>query len=90
MPAETIDTADHVKHLPTGEFWLVAYVEGDRLCACGWPCTVADLADCELIQKAAPGEREKLLRDMAAMGGNDPRRFYAERRLAEQEQGNAG
>lgn len=87
MPAETIDTADHVKHLPTGEFWLVAYVEGDRLCACGWPCTLADLSDCELIQKAAPGEKEALLRSMADMGFSDPRRFYAQRKIAEMEGG---
>lgn len=90
MPAEQIDTADHVKHIPSGEFWLVAYVEGGWLCACGWPCELVPVEDCELIQKAAPGEREKLLRDMADMGGSDPRRFYAQRKLAEMEATNAG
>lgn len=46
--------------------------------------------DCELSQKAAPGERDKLLRSMADIGGGDPRTLYAKRKLAEQEQGNAG
>ena len=32
-----IDTADHVKHGPSGETWVVAYVEDDRLAWCGWP-----------------------------------------------------
>ena len=33
----TIDTGDTVKHGPTGETWVVAYVQGDRLAWCGWP-----------------------------------------------------
>lgn len=57
-----IDTADHVFHRPTGETWLVAYVEGDRLCACGWPCTLARLEDCALVKKATAEERDDLLR----------------------------
>lgn len=88
MAVEQIDTADHVKHVPSGELWLVAYVEGDRLCACGWPCTVANLADCELIQKAAPGEKEALLQRMAMISDGDIRGVYARRKIAEQEQGN--
>lgn len=87
MPAEQIDTADHVKHVLSGEFWLVAYVEGDRLCACGWPCTVANLADCKLIQKAAPGEKEALLRSMAEIKDGDIRGVYARRKIAEMEGG---
>lgn len=79
----TIDTADHVRHRPSGQYWLVAFVENGHLCACGWPCELVPLEDCELVQKAAPGERDKLLRDLAAMGGSDPRRSYAVRRLAE-------
>jgi hypothetical protein len=41
----TIDTADHVLHGPSGETWVVAYVEGDRLAWCGWPEGEAKLAD---------------------------------------------
>ena len=79
---ETIDTGDHVKHGPTGETWLVAFVEGDRLAWCGWPPGLADLADCTLVQKATPGEREKLLASMAEIGEGDMRGRYARRVLA--------
>ena len=90
MPAETIDTADHVKHLPTGETWVVACVHGDRLSWCGWPEGMADLADCRLVKKATPDERDKLLRELAAMRADDHRKRHAKWRLAQQEQGNAG
>lgn len=82
MSTETIDTGDHVKHGPTGESWLVAFVEGDRLAWCGWPEGSADLADCTLVQKAAPGEREALLRSMAEIGDGDMRGRYARRAQA--------
>jgi hypothetical protein len=53
-----IDTGDYVRHGPAGEEWVVAYVRGDRLAWCGWPSGLAALADCTLIEKAAPGDRE--------------------------------
>jgi len=82
MSTETIDTGDHVKHGPTGETWVVAFVENGRLAWCGWPEGLADLADCALVQKAAPGEREKLLLSMADIGDGDMRGRYARERLA--------
>lgn len=81
-PAQPIDTGDHVHHGPSAEDWVVAYVRGDKLCACGWPCTLADLSDCTLIKKATPAERDKLLREMADMDGGDSRGVYARERLA--------
>lgn len=60
-----VDTADHVLHGPTGEAWVVACVQNERLSWCGWPEGTADLADCTLAKKAAPEERDKLLREMA-------------------------
>jgi hypothetical protein len=80
-----IDTADHVRHIPTGEEWLVACVRGDKLSWCGWPEGMADLADCELTKKATNEERDKLLRDLAAIGGSDHRCHYAQHRLAEEQ-----
>ena len=62
---ETIDTGDAVRHGPTGETWLVARVDGDRLAWVGWPPGWADLADCTLMRKATPEQREKLLREIA-------------------------
>lgn len=80
--SQCIDTGDYVKHGPTGETWVVAFVEGDRLAWCGWPEGSADLADCTLVQKAASGERERLLSSMAQIGDGDMRGRYARRVLA--------
>ena len=79
----TIDTADSVLHGPTGETWLVAYVEGDRLAWCGWPEGEANLADCTLTKKATPEQREKLLLEMGYLSSDtsDRRRRYARQRL---------
>jgi hypothetical protein len=49
-------TGDTVFHKPTGEKWLVAYVDGDRLAWCGWPEGEARLSDCELV-RACDDER---------------------------------
>ena len=78
----TIDTADVIRHRPSDETWVVAYVSGDYLCCCGWPCSEAKLSDCELIEKASEAERLDLLRQMAAMRPDppsyyDPRKSYA-------------
>ena len=78
---ETIDTGDTVKHGPTGETWLVAYVQGDHLAWCGWPEGEAQLSDCTLVKKASPEEREKLLRQMADSSSSGPRQRYARRIL---------
>lgn len=77
-----IDTGDVVRHGPTGEEWIVACVQGDRLSWCGWPEGMAALADCTLVRKATPEDRDKLLREMAAIGGSDHRQRYAQTRLA--------
>jgi hypothetical protein len=65
----TIDTADHVRHGPTGETWLVARVHGEYLYPCGWPPSRADLHDCTLVKKASPAERQKLLQELATGQG---------------------
>ena len=76
-----IDTGDVVKHVPSGEEWIVAYVRGDKLCACGWPESLANLSDCTLVKKATDSERIKLLRAMAHTTGGDSRASYARHRL---------
>lgn len=81
---QQIDTGDHVHNAPSGEDWVVAYVRGDRLCACGWPQTLAALSDCRLIRKATPADRDQLLRDMAR-NIDDDRGSYARERIAQQE-----
>jgi hypothetical protein len=66
LSAETIDTADHVKHGPSGEEWVVARATSTHVYPCGWPPSRGDMADCTLIKKATPGERDKLLEALAA------------------------
>lgn len=77
IKAAAIDTADVVRHEPSGEEWLVACVRGDRLSCAGWPEGSALLSDCKLLRKAFPGDRAKLLAELAAIEGNDHRARYA-------------
>lgn len=81
-----IDTADHVHHGPSGEDWVVAYVQGDTLCPCGWPETLAKLSDCTLIWKAPASERRKLLERMAASREPDSRSRHAQYVLEQETQ----
>jgi hypothetical protein len=73
----TIDTGDTVMHIPTGETWLVACVQGNDLSWCGWPEGYAKVKDCRLIRKAPPEERLALLERLADMQGHDHRQRYA-------------
>lgn len=64
-----IDTGDHVHHGPTGEDWVVAYVDGDRLCPCGWPPGEARLSDCTRVYECSSEERTDLLRRLTRSEG---------------------
>lgn len=75
-------TGDHVLHKPSGEEWLVAFVEDGRLCACGWPCSLVPATDCELVKSCSDDESRALLAEMASMNdASDPRCSYAKRAL---------
>lgn len=81
-------TGDTVLHKPTGETWLVAYTDdaNNRLAWCGWPQGLAKLSDCELIVECSAEESAALIRELAGMSsGNDPRKHWAMRRIAEPE-----
>lgn len=82
---DTIDTGDTVKHAPTGEQWIVACVQGDRLSWVGWPEGMAYLTDCTLVAKATPEQRDEMLRLLAALRGDDHRKRYAQHRLSLQQ-----
>lgn len=56
-----IRCGDTVKHGPTGETWLVRYVDGDRLSWFGWPPGEARLEDCTLIEAADDEKHAKYL-----------------------------
>ena len=51
-----IRTGDTVYHQPSGETWVVAYVDEDRLAWCGWPEGEARLEDCELHRACSEEE----------------------------------
>ena len=61
--------ADHVKHKPTGEKWVLAFgdlEDGDgRVSPCGWPETLAQAEDCELIQAASDKDHIAMLNTWA-------------------------
>ena len=78
-----IRAGDHVFHKPTGETWVVAYVDGDYLAWCGWPEGEAKLADCELVKRASDEEHLRWLNDIANSSGR--RASMAKRALAELE-----
>lgn len=80
-----IDTGDTVKHGPSGETWVVAFVRDDRLAWVGWPEGYANLADCTLVRKATGEERDNLLRQMANANRDDSRCRYARAALAKLE-----
>lgn len=85
MDTQIIDTGDSVHHTPSGEDWIVAYVQGDRLAWVGWPEGEARLEDCTLLEKAKPERRRQLLESMAAIPGNDARQRYAVWRLQQED-----
>lgn len=77
-------TGDHVFHAPTGETWLVAFVEQERneLVPCGWPLTLAKLSDCTLVKACTDEESEKLLQDLLKMNDqSDMRCRWAHRHM---------
>lgn len=81
-PPSAWRTGDHVVHRPTGETWVVAYVDGDRLSWCGWPEGRADVADCERVHVATDDEHAALVREIAAVANDHRagavRRLYPE------------
>jgi hypothetical protein len=48
----TLKAGDTIKHGPSGETWVVAAVspDGKDILCCGWPETMAAVADCELLK----------------------------------------
>lgn len=79
-------TGDVILHRPTGETWVVAYVDEARgeVTPCGWPFCWARLEDCDMKERASDEESEKLLQELAAMPGSehDYRRTWARGVLA--------
>lgn len=79
---EPIDVCDVVRHVPSGENWVVACVDGDRLYWAGYPYGgSAALSDCQLVTKASSEDRQKLLVKLAELTGFDVPTLRARARL---------
>lgn len=78
---EEISTADHVRHLPSNEEWVVAFNENGRLSPCGWPETLAETKDCVLIKKASDKERIELEQRLLELPSIDIRGSWARRNI---------
>ena len=80
-------TGDTVLHRPSGEAWLVAYVDGPDLAWFGWPEGFARVDDCELVKACSDEEHEKALRKWTTpmrtsdSGGYDRRSTICARQL---------
>ncbi len=73
---------DRVLHRPSGETWVVAYVDGNDLAWCGWPDGLARTSDCDLVKAASDEDHLRLLREVAK--SNTGRRArYAQAELNE-------
>lgn len=68
-----IRAGDIVHHEPTGEDWVVAYVQGDRLAWCGWPAGEANLNDCWLKKTCTDAEHRDWLERIAKSDGKRAR-----------------
>lgn len=85
-----IRSGDTVFHDPSGETWVVAFVEGDRLSPCGWPPTMASVADCELLQSCTDAKHREMLETWAIKGGEDFRTVACQHQLLELNRGHVG
>jgi PRTRC genetic system protein C len=69
----SIGIADHVRHQPSGEDWVVARVDGEHLWPAGWPRTRALLSDCLLVRKATDKERAEMSAALSRLPREDER-----------------
>jgi hypothetical protein len=68
-----IRAGDIVHHEPTGEDWVVAYVDGEHLAWCGWPAGEARLSDCWLKKTCTDAEHIDWLKQIAKSDGKRAR-----------------
>lgn len=72
-------TGDIVEFIPGGESWVVAWCDGKRVICCGWPCSIADVSDCAMLEEGKDSDCEDILKSMSEIREHsDPRRIYAE------------
>lgn len=64
---------DKVHHTPTGEDWIVAYVDGEHMAWCGWPEGEAKVADCTVTEACTDAEHRLWLSKIAMGDGKRAR-----------------
>ena len=64
------ELGDTVRHIPSGEEWLVAYVRDGKLAACGWPDELVPASDCVLVQRMPLGKKLDLRRELSRSTGH--------------------
>jgi hypothetical protein len=81
-PRPLFRAGDTVRHAPSEEEWILACdEEGGRVSPCGWPETLAEAKDCELIAAATEEERLAMLKTWAHLSERDYRTRAARRQL---------
>lgn len=74
LETSKIGPGDTVKHRPTGETWVVLRVTAEHLLPAGWPPGRALLADCELLEKATPQQRDEMVAYWERLTDDDDRK----------------
>ena len=83
---QRIRTGDTVFHRPSKETWVVAYATDKHVCPCGWPETLADIGDCELLRSCSDEHNEDMLRILATKRDGDTRQACARAELERRKQ----
>lgn len=68
---------DSVLHGPSGETWVVAYVDGEYMAWCGWPEGEAQVRDCTLVTAVSDTDHIAWLVDIAKANGKRGRKARA-------------
>jgi len=73
MPNYAIRPSDIVRHIPSGETWVVCGVNYDtgHLIPCGYPFpSIAKITDCELVEErySADGQPDEYINALCAHG----------------------
>ena len=64
---------DHVKHFPSGEIWVVAWADDEKLCAAGWPHEIVNSSDCRCVRRTTITEHLEAVRDWVKSSGSSRR-----------------
>lgn len=72
---------DIVKHRPSGETWTIAAVSSklNMLSPAGWPESLAEIADCDVVQLATDEEHQEMKDACMKLPSSDIRHSWNKR-----------